>query len=80
MYMCYTTINWFIHCRLYVVRGEPKEVFTKLFSEWNVGKLTYEVDTEPYAKQRDLEIEALAKKHCVEVVKKVSHTLYDTSE
>ena len=70
----------FVNCRLYVIRGEPKDVFAKLFTEWNVSKLTFEVDTEPYAKRRDNEIEHLAKKHKIEVVKKVSHTLYDTTE
>ena len=30
--------------RLFVVRGNPKEVFENLFKEWNVKKLTYEKD------------------------------------
>ena len=66
--------------RLYVIQGKPKEVLAKVFSEWNVTKLTFEIDTEPYSKLRDLEIETLAKERDVEVVKIVSNTLYDTSE
>lgn len=64
--------------RLFVVRGEPKEVFPKLFKDWGVTRLTYEVDTEPYAVQRDVAVCKLAEEHGVEVVKCVSHTLYDT--
>ena len=40
-------------------------------------RLTFEVDTEPYAVSRDEKIEALAKDNNVEVVQRVSHTLYN---
>ncbi len=65
--------------RLYVVRGKPSEVFPKLFKEWDISRLTFEVDTEPYAIKRDSHVEDLAKSHGVEVIKIVSHTLYDTA-
>lgn len=68
---------WFFNFRLYVVRGKPQDVFPKLFKEWGVTKLTFEVDTEPYAIQRDGDIEKLAEKCNVLVEKHVSHTLYD---
>ena len=61
------------------MRGKPCEVFPKLFSEWNINRLTFEVDTEPYSIKRDREVEDLAKSHGVEVIKIVSHTLYDTA-
>ncbi|XP_041481476.1 cryptochrome-2-like isoform X1 [Lytechinus variegatus] len=64
--------------RLFVVRGNPTTVFPELFKKWNVTRLTFDVDTEPYARQRDQEVIELAKKNGVEVVTKVSHTLYDT--
>ncbi|XP_018420471.1 PREDICTED: cryptochrome-1-like [Nanorana parkeri] len=66
-----------INSRLFVVRGKPAEVFPALFKKWKVTRLTFEVDTEPYAKQRDAEIERLAAEHNVEVIQRVSNTLYD---
>lgn len=64
-------------CRLYVIRGNPKVVFPKLFDEWQVEHLTFESDIEPYARQRDLLVEKQAKKFNVNVVTMVSHTIYD---
>ncbi|XP_073513511.1 cryptochrome-1-like [Phyllobates terribilis] len=66
-----------INSRLFVVRGKPAEVFPQLFRKWKVTRLTFEVDTEPYARQRDAEVEKLAAEHNVEVIQKVSNTLYD---
>lgn len=63
--------------RLFVVRGKPEDVFPKLFHKWKVTKLTYEYDTEPYSLSRDNTVTTLAKEHGVEVVYKISHTLYD---
>ncbi|MEQ2217466.1 hypothetical protein XENOCAPTIV_011309 [Xenoophorus captivus] len=42
-----------LNSRLFVLRGKPEDVFPKLFKEWNVTKLTYEYDTEPYSLNRD---------------------------
>lgn len=61
-----------------MVRGHPAEVFPGLFKAWKVTRLTFEVDTEPYSKQRDAEVVRLAAAHGVQVIQKVSHTLYDT--
>ncbi|XP_075046564.1 cryptochrome-1-like isoform X2 [Mixophyes fleayi] len=66
-----------ISSRLFVVRGKPAEVFPLLFEKWKVTRLTFEVDTEPYSRQRDAEVERLADQHHVEVVQRVSNTLYD---
>jgi len=63
--------------RLYVVRGSPDDVFEDLFSRWKVKKITWEVDTEPYAKKRDSKIENLAKRMEIDVVTYSSHTLYN---
>jgi hypothetical protein len=41
-----------------------------------VKRLTFEIDTEPYAKIRDDEISNLAEKNGIEVVRKTSHTLF----
>ncbi|XP_022247971.1 cryptochrome-2-like isoform X1 [Limulus polyphemus] len=66
-----------LHSRLFVIRGKPLEVFPKIFQQWNVKTLTYEVDTEPYAIERDEKVDQLAKRMGVTVKKEVSHTLYD---
>ncbi|XP_055636597.1 cryptochrome-2 isoform X2 [Toxorhynchites rutilus septentrionalis] len=66
-----------INSRLYVVRGNPVEVFPSLFQEWEVSLLTYEYDIEPYAVKRDVAVQNLAEKHNVSVLAERSHTIYD---
>ncbi|XP_072242827.1 cryptochrome-2 isoform X1 [Leuresthes tenuis] len=63
--------------RLFVVRGQPAEVFPRLFKEWNVTRLTFENDPEPYGKERDGAIIKMAQEFGVETVIKNSHTLYN---
>lgn len=63
--------------RLFVARGKPEDVLPKLFTKWKVTRLTYEYDTEPYSLQRDSKVTSLAKERGVEVIYKVSHTLYN---
>lgn len=63
--------------RLYVLRGEPESVFTDVFKRWNVKRLTYEEDIEPYSLERDAVITKLAKKFGIEIISKVSHTIYN---
>lgn len=60
-----------------MVRGKPNEVLPKLFQKWKITRLTFEVDTEPYSMQRDKEVLKLADEHGVEVIQKISHTLYN---
>ncbi|KAM4743813.1 cryptochrome circadian regulator 5 isoform 2-T3 [Anableps anableps] len=66
-----------LNSRLFVLRGKPEAVFPELFNMWNVTKLTYEYDTEPYSLRRDEKVASLAKEHGVEVIYKISHTLYN---
>ncbi|XP_063800391.1 cryptochrome-2 isoform X2 [Pseudophryne corroboree] len=63
--------------RLFVVRGQPADVFPRLFKEWGVNRLTFEYDSEPFGKERDAAIMKLAKEAGVEVIVKNSHTLYN---
>lgn len=63
--------------RLFVVSGLPTEVLPKLFEKWKITRLTFEVDTEPYSQSRDQEVMKLAKEYGVEVIPKISHTLYN---
>lgn len=53
-----------------------EEVLPRVFKDWGVTKLCYEVDTEPYAKVRDAQVASLAAAAGVSVNAHVSHTLY----
>ncbi|XP_024254674.1 cryptochrome-1b [Oncorhynchus tshawytscha] len=66
-----------LHSRLFVIRGQPTDVFPRLFKEWQISRLSYEYDSEPFGKERDAAIQKLASEAGVEVTVKVSHTLYD---
>ncbi|XP_056463579.1 cryptochrome circadian regulator 5 [Gadus chalcogrammus] len=66
-----------LNLRLFVVRGKPQDILPQLFQKWGVSRMTYEYDTEPYSRSRDLKVSELAKEHGVEVVYKISHTLHD---
>ncbi|XP_071393281.1 cryptochrome-1-like, partial [Centroberyx affinis] len=45
--------------------------------EWNISRLTFECDSEPFGKERDAAIRKLASEAGVEVFVRISHTLYD---
>ena len=63
--------------RLIVLRGNPKDELPRVFGAWDVQRLAYETDIEPYAKSRDAEINQLAATAGVELVTRVGHTLCD---
>lgn len=48
-----------------------------VFQEWNITKLSIEYDSEPFGKERDAAIKKLATEAGVEVIVRISHTLYD---
>ncbi|TKS76519.1 Cryptochrome-1 [Collichthys lucidus] len=66
-----------LNSRLFVIRGQPANVFPRLFKEWKISRLTFEYDSEPFGKERDAAIKKLAMEAGVEVIVKTSHTLYD---
>ncbi|KAH3803257.1 hypothetical protein DPMN_156959 [Dreissena polymorpha] len=66
-----------LNSRLYVVRGQPVDVFPKLFKEWNINVLSFEEDPEPFGRSRDSAISALAQDIGVKMIVRISHTLYD---
>ncbi|XP_078432338.1 DNA photolyase family protein isoform X2 [Wolffia australiana] len=67
--------------RLVVLRGgDPAEVLVRVLKEWNVGKLCYESDTEPYGQARDARVEVFASAAGIEVFSPVSHTLFDPAD
>ena len=63
--------------RLYVVRGNPKELFPQLFENWNVDVLTFENDIEPYSVKRDQIVLKDAERFNVEVFIEYSHTIFN---
>nr|XP_057931731.1 cryptochrome-2 isoform X1 [Doryrhamphus excisus] len=66
-----------LNSRLFVVRGQPAEVFPRLFKEWKMTRLAFEYDPEPYGKERDNAIIKMAQEFGVETVVRNSHTLYN---
>jgi cryptochrome len=66
-----------IGSRLYVVRGKPEEQLPILIDRWNVQLLTFERDTEPYAKKRDKAIVEMLADRGITVSSHCSHTLRD---
>nr|XP_018916708.1 PREDICTED: cryptochrome-1-like isoform X1 [Bemisia tabaci] len=65
-----------LNSRLFVIRGQPADALPKLFKEWNITCLSFEEDPEPFGKVRDQNIMALCKELSIEVISRVSHTLY----
>ncbi|XP_031423159.1 cryptochrome circadian regulator 3b [Clupea harengus] len=66
-----------LNSRLFVIRGQPANIFPRLFKEWNISRLTFECDSEPFGKERDAAIKKLASEAGVEVTVKTAHTLYN---
>jgi cryptochrome len=66
-----------IGSRLYVVKGRPEEQLPMLTTLWNVELLTFESDTEPYARKRDKHIGADLSSRGVTISSFCSHTLRD---
>nr|AWY10935.1 photoreceptive cryptochrome [Hermissenda crassicornis] len=63
--------------RLYVMEGDPLQIFPNLFEEWKVNMLTFEQDPEPIWQERDDNVKDLCDSYNVEWIERVSHTLWD---
>ena len=59
-----------------MVRGSPEEQLAKLLKDWKAVAITWEEDTEPYARKRDVKVTAMCKEQGVDVEVKLGHTLY----
>ncbi|XP_067382212.1 cryptochrome-1-like isoform X3 [Channa argus] len=57
--------------------GSLSVTVVSLCQEWKISRLTFEYDSEPFGKERDAAIKKLAMEAGVEVIVKISHTLYD---
>jgi len=60
--------------------GEPHEVLEKLVNTYDVKIISFQKDTEAIWFKRDNLVKEMAKKHNVQIIERVSHTLYDPDE
>eukprot|EP00965_Chrysotila_dentata_P067693 2240250-Pleurochrysis_carterae.AAC.2 len=51
-----------LNSRLVVLRGSPLEQLELAFERWQINQIAYEIDTEPYAKERDAAVCKMAQK------------------
>lgn len=66
--------------RLLVLNGEPSEVLIHCLKEWNIKKLCFEYDTEPYYQALDIKVKNYACVAGIDVFSPVSHTLFNPAE
>jgi cryptochrome len=57
-----------------------KKFFFKNSKEWNVQLITFEKDPEAIWRERDQKVKDMCARNKVQVIEKVSHTLYDSDE
>ncbi|XP_014755728.1 (6-4)DNA photolyase isoform X2 [Brachypodium distachyon] len=61
-------------------RDDVPDALCAALRDWNIGKLCFEADTEPYALARDKRVTDFAAALGIEVFTPVSHTLFDPAE
>ncbi|KAK8514322.1 hypothetical protein V6N13_063216 [Hibiscus sabdariffa] len=66
--------------RLLVLKGEPGEVLIRCLNEWDVKKLCFEYDTDPYYQALDNKVKNHASAAGIEVFSPVSHTLFNPAD
>lgn len=66
--------------RLLVFKGDPSHVLSHCFKEWNIKKLCFEYDTDPYYRALDIKVKTHASTFGIEVFSPVSHTLFNPEE
>ncbi|KAL5823131.1 hypothetical protein ACOSQ4_021031 [Xanthoceras sorbifolium] len=66
--------------RLLILKGEPSEVVIRCLKEWDVKKLCFEYDTDPYYQTLDMKVKNYASSAGIEVFSPVSHTLFNPAD
>ncbi|KAH7330834.1 hypothetical protein KP509_20G004300 [Ceratopteris richardii] len=66
--------------RLLLLKGDPTSIIPELLKKWNIRRLCFEFDTEPYAQARDNKVKEAALKLGVGVFSPISHTIFDPQE
>ncbi|GAA0149276.1 DNA photolyase [Lithospermum erythrorhizon] len=69
-----------IGSRLLLLKGDPAQVVINCLKEWNIKKLYFEHDTEPYYQALDSKVKSFAAANGVEIFSPVSHTLFDPAD
>ncbi|KAA8541884.1 hypothetical protein F0562_023036 [Nyssa sinensis] len=65
---------------LLVLKGEPSEVLIRCLKEWDIRKLCFEYDTDPYYQALDIKVKNYASVAGIEIFSPVSHTLFDPAD
>lgn len=60
--------------------GKPHEVLEGLIKDWNVKVVSFEKDSEAIWAKRDNLVKEMSKKNEVQIIERVSHTLYDPED
>ncbi|XP_044495187.1 (6-4)DNA photolyase isoform X1 [Mangifera indica] len=63
--------------KLLILKGEPSEVVIRCLKEWDIKKLCFEYDTDPYYLALDKKVKDYASTAGIEVFSPVSHTLFN---
>ncbi|KAM7483676.1 hypothetical protein LguiB_008259 [Lonicera macranthoides] len=66
--------------RLLVLKGNPTHVLITCLKQWDIKRLCFEHDTEPYYQALDSEVKNYASLSGIEVFSPVSHTLFNPSD
>lgn len=66
--------------RLLVLKGEPFQVLVRCLKEWDIDKLCFEYDTEPYYQDLDVKVKNYASAAGIAVFSPVSHTLFNPAD
>ncbi|XP_024026150.1 (6-4)DNA photolyase [Morus notabilis] len=66
--------------RLLVLKGEPGEILIRCLKQWDVKRLCFEYDSEPYYQAMDVKVKEYAAANGIEVFSPVSHTLFDPAD
>ncbi|XP_076946014.1 (6-4)DNA photolyase-like [Bidens hawaiensis] len=69
-----------IGSRLLVLHGEPHDVLIRCLKEWNIKRLCFEFDTDPYYQALDTKVKSYALESGIEIYSPVSHTLFNPAE
>lgn len=66
--------------RLLLFKGDPVSVIPDLLKKWNIKRLCFEFDTEPYAQTRDKSVKEAAAAAAVDVFCPISNTIFNPEE